>query len=457
MDSSETKKPTSFYCEKKDDRRIERLKENVKEDVYLEWSAREIDFLRFPSGQPTMFTNPMADRDSESSGGRGGYDQANAGIHPYSMYNHLGGVGLDQQMNAALLYSYPYYYMAPLGRMGVGGIGMGGMGGIGGMGMHHQLDLLRKRGRDGEIGTGEHQMVEYEEGGYPYKRRASMHDVIFRMIVPSKHIGRVIGKEGSRIRQIREETGATIKIADPIVQHEERMIIISSNADEDRISNAEAALTCIAKAILKDDDVGDAATVGSDYGATNAIRLLIAGSQAGCLIGVSGQTIDYIRNSSGATVNILAPNQLPLCASAHEYDRVVQLSGDVSDILAALEQIGNVLRENPCTKVISTRSSHHHLGMSSSNLQNSHLQVPPDEYMTSEMTIMEKFVGGLIGRNGYNISRIRNVSGATVKVTGQKGENTRQVFFGGNAQQVAMARMLVESYMYSQLVPQNVL
>ena len=42
------------------------------------------------------------------------------------------------------------------------------------------------------------------------------------------------------------------------------------------------------------------------------------------IFGVSGQNIDQIRNYTGATVTALAQNQLPLCASAHESDRVVQ-------------------------------------------------------------------------------------------------------------------------------------
>lgn len=60
--------------------------------------------------------------------------------------------------------------------------------------------------------------------------------------------------------------------------------------------------------------------------AANAIRLLIAGSQAGSLIGMSGQNIEKLRNSSGAIITVLAHNQLPLCASAHESDRMVQVS-----------------------------------------------------------------------------------------------------------------------------------
>lgn len=83
------------------------------------------------------------------------------------------------------------------------------------------------------------------------------------------------------------------------------------------------SFVCIAD---QDDNNGMIAPrVGTGHSAKNMIRLLIAGSQAGCLIGVSGHSIAEIRNSSGATVQIMAPNHLPSCASAHESDRLVQV------------------------------------------------------------------------------------------------------------------------------------
>lgn len=185
------------------------------------------------------------------------------------------------------------------------------------------------------------------------KRQAKAQDVIFRIVVPSRQIGKVIGKAGHRIQKIREETKATIKIADAIARHEERVIILSSKDNEENIaSDAENALQKIANLILTEDDAGsEAAKAG--HVAANTIRLLIAGSQAGSLIGKSGQNIEKLRSSSGATITILAPNQLPLCASAHESDRVVQISGDVSAVLKAVAEIGYQLRENPPRQVIS--------------------------------------------------------------------------------------------------------
>lgn len=66
--------------------------------------------------------------------------------------------------------------------------------------------------------------------------------------------------------------------------------------------------------------------IGAGHVAANTVRLLIAGTQAGGLIGASGQNIENLRNSSGATITVLGQNQMPLCASLHESDRVVQVS-----------------------------------------------------------------------------------------------------------------------------------
>ncbi|XP_010056407.2 poly(rC)-binding protein 4 [Eucalyptus grandis] len=282
------------------------------------------------------------------------------------------------------------------------------------------------------------------------KRQAVAQDVIFRIVVPSRQIGKVIGKEGCRIQKIREETKATVKIADAIVRHEERVIIISSKDNDNNVTDAENALQEIATLILKEDDGNsEASKVGAVHVAANTLRLLIAGTQAGSLIGMSGQNIEKLRSSSGATITILAPNQLPLCASALESDRVVQISGDIPAVLKALEEIGRQLRENPPRQVISISPAYNY-----NLIRPAQPYVDPNsaDYVTFEMLISETLVGGLIGRSGSNISRIRNESGATIKVYGGKGEQKhRQIQFGGTAQQVALAKQRVDEYIYSQL------
>ncbi|KAE8660706.1 tripeptidyl-peptidase 2-like [Hibiscus syriacus] len=217
-----------------------------------------------------------------------------------------------------------------------------------------QKDLLStaKRRRQEEDPT-----AAYDTGESAPKRLAKAQDVIFRIVVPSKQIGKVIGKGGHRIQKIREDTKANIKIADAIVRYEDRVIIISSKDNENMVSDAENALPQIATLILMEDngstEAAKVGAVGAGHVAANTIRLLIAGSQAGSLIGMSGQNIEKLRSSSGASITILAPNQLPLCASAHESDRVVQISGDFPAVLKALAEIAYQLRENPPRQVIS--------------------------------------------------------------------------------------------------------
>ncbi|XP_050386540.1 RNA-binding KH domain-containing protein PEPPER-like [Argentina anserina] len=288
------------------------------------------------------------------------------------------------------------------------------------------------------------------------KRRANAQDVTFRVVVPSRRIGKVIGKEGCRIQKIREDSKATIKIADAIARNEERVIIISSKDSDDETTDAENALKLITNLILKDDGNGsEAGIIGAGHVVANTIRLLIAGSQAGSLIGMSGQNIEKLRNSSGAAIAILAPSQLPLCASACESDRVVQISGDIPAVQKGLEEIGCQLRENPRQQVISISPGYNYIAIRLPQVQ-AYMDPASAEYITFEMTISETMVGGLIGRSGSNISRIRSESGAMIKVYGGKGEQKhRQIQFCGNAQQVALAKRRVDEYIYSQLIQQT--
>lgn len=69
--------------------------------------------------------------------------------------------------------------------------------------------LKRPREDDAEAGTS----TDVPEA----KRRVKApHDVIYRIVVPSRQIGKVIGRAGHRIQKIRDDAKATIKIADAI-------------------------------------------------------------------------------------------------------------------------------------------------------------------------------------------------------------------------------------------------
>ncbi|KAH9300057.1 hypothetical protein KI387_011640 [Taxus chinensis] len=327
-----------------------------------------------------------------------------------------------------------------------------------------------RKSKDSRRNTSRKRPSYYEEDEeFRGKRVARARDVVFRIVVPSREIGKVIGKQGAKIKIIREETCANIKIADPIAPLEERVIIISSKDKEnEEKSPAEHALIRIVTAILEESGGSTNTTrAGSRHVGPNMLRLLIAGSQAGSLIGMSGNTIKGIREDSGASVQIMPQNHLPFCASASETDRLVQISGEVSQVLKALDHIGATLRENPPKEVISMRPTYYltpgaanrvtllpqsvlpGYAIQSGNFSSLHSKASAKAArgfsafseassafpkVTVEIIISSDVVGGLIGRGGSNISKVRSLSGATVKITGEKDE-TRTVYFEGTAEQ----------------------
>eukprot|EP00249_Psilotum_nudum_P009269 c21823_g1_i1 orf=401-1729(+) len=335
---------------------------------------------------------------------------------------------------------------------------------------------------------------EEDEGGEdPAKRlAASSPEVLFRLLVAPNRIGKVIGKQGMQIKQLREETGAHIKIAEPLSSVEERVVLISSKDEPGQPHcAAERALVRVAMLVIE-PETGDklvTATIGPQHhGGPNMTRLLIAGSQAGSVIGKGGATIKEIRESSGANVRILQRDQLPLCVSAAETDRLVQMSGEIPQVQKALELVAAKLRENPAREVIpnhpnyclTTNMARQQLllaqagftgypfptdntdplamaaygsMLSQDDLLGGYItSVPIIPKVTAEMRVPSSLVGGVIGRGGANITHIRQLSGASVKVTGQKdGTAERIIYFEGTSEQVSAAQSLVQAF----LVPQQ--
>lgn len=314
------------------------------------------------------------------------------------------------------------------------------------------------------------------------KRLATAPEVLFRLLVPANRVGKLIGKQGMHIKQLRDETGARIRIAEAQSPVEDRVVIISSKDEpgEPKCA-AEHALLRVAT-LLIEPGPGDSlvmVTIGPQHHASpNLTRLLIAGSQAGGVIGKGGAGIKEIREMSGAIVRILSKDQLPLCSSASESDRLMQMSGEVPQVQKALELIAAKLRENPPRDTL--KSIHPSLLFTASALQQQMLlsdasqialfdtapfstviqQHDGTEYVVplpiiskvaAEMTVPSSLIGGVIGRGGANITQVRQLSGAAIKVRGQKdGASHRVIYFEGSSEQVSVAQSLVEAFLTQQ-------
>lgn len=170
-------------------------------------------------------------------------------------------------------------------------------------------------------------------------------DTTYCILCQSKKVGSVIGKGGSIIKALREETQAKITVADSVPGSDDRIVIISSpstklarrqdndkNSDNPEIKEengsmephcaAQDALLKVHNRIVEEDLQG---VKNEDKSETVIItRLLVPNNLVGCLLGRKGDVIQKLRSETGASIRVLSAEHLPACAMTT--DELVQVS-----------------------------------------------------------------------------------------------------------------------------------
>ncbi|GFZ15898.1 RNA-binding KH domain-containing protein [Actinidia rufa] len=190
-------------------------------------------------------------------------------------------------------------------------------------------------------------------------------DTVYRILCHSKKIGSVIGKGGSIVKALREETQSKITVADSVAGSDERVIIIyspSSKIHENHKSNedqgaateteddpmephcaAQDALLKVHDRIVEEDLVGGKEDEYDENVVT--ARLLVPNNTVGCLLGRKGDVIQRLRSDTGANIRVLPSDHLPTCAMST--DELVQISGKPAVAKRALYEVSTLLHQNP--------------------------------------------------------------------------------------------------------------
>ncbi|KAE8125954.1 hypothetical protein FH972_020714 [Carpinus fangiana] len=220
--------------------------------------------------------------------------------------------------------------------------------------------------------------------------KSSPGTVVFRLLCPASKTGGVIGKGGSIISEIRQQTGAKVKVEETVPGCDERVVVISGSDKEAEViadlsqkdggeeakmdekhdneieqsennedkesgpvgdpksdkgtSSVQKALLLVFERIIE----GDMETGGGEEDSTKPsiiLRLLVLSSQVGCLLGKGGSVIKQTSAESGAQIRILPRDKLPQCASVA--DELVQITGEVDAVKKALQSVSQQLLENP--------------------------------------------------------------------------------------------------------------
>ncbi|NWR93786.1 PCBP3 protein, partial [Furnarius figulus] len=246
--------------------------------------------------------------------------------------------------------------------------------------------------------------------------------VTLRLVVPASQCGSLIGKGGSKIKEIRESTGAQVQVAgDMLPNSTERAVTISGTPD--------AIIQCVKQicvVMLESPPKGATIPYRPKPASTPVI---FAGGQA---YTIQGQYA--IPHPDQLTkLHQLAMQQTPFTplgqtTPAFPAFAVLTVSGKQrSSIMLPLQAI----TMSPCICP----------GLDAS---------PPAS--THELTIPNDLIGCIIGRQGTKINEIRQMSGAQIKIANAtEGSSERQITITGTPANISLAQYLINARLTSEV------
>ncbi|XP_032362122.1 poly(rC)-binding protein 3-like isoform X7 [Antennarius striatus] len=210
--------------------------------------------------------------------------------------------------------------------------------------------------------------------------------VTLRLVVPASQCGSLIGKGGSKIKEMRESTGAQVQVAgDMLPNSTERAVTISGAP--------EAIIQCVKQ-----------------------ICVVMLESPP------KGATIPY-RPKPASTPVIFSGGQA--------YTIQGQYAIPHPD-LSKLHQLA--MQQTPFTPLGQTTPAFP-AGLDASNQASTH-----------ELTIPNDLIGCIIGRQGTKINEIRQMSGAQIKIANaMEGSSERQITITGTPANISLAQYLINA------------
>ncbi|XP_028159716.1 poly(rC)-binding protein 3 isoform X2 [Ostrinia furnacalis] len=269
--------------------------------------------------------------------------------------------------------------------------------------------------------------------------------ITLRLIVPASQCGSLIGKGGSKIKEIRDVTGANIQVASEMLPNStERAVTISGTCDA--ITQCIYHICCV---MLESPPKG--ATIPYRPKPNVAGPVILAGGQAYTIQGnyaVPAQDavcapVFPLLEVKPPLVGALPPHHL-LPPPLHEHHLMGGLAKSPLAGLAALGLGGlgpaNTGGLNPAAALAALAGSQLRTSNQSRNQ-------PATNQQSHEMTVPNELIGCIIGKGGTKIAEIRQISGAMIRISNceerEGGSTDRTITISGNPDSVALAQYLI--------------
>lgn len=165
----------------------------------------------------------------------------------------------------------------------------------------------------------------------------SGHTDSVRFLIENTQVGAIIGKGGSNVSRIREETGVFLSILKTdIKQVSERIMMMKGDS-----ATIGSAVSAVAQNLRDSHTIrNNTADSSTDIGSTS-IRLLVHRAACGAIIGKAGATIKETQQECGVRIQI-SNDPLP-----NSTDKAVTITGTPAQLKGAMQRILDQLRENP--------------------------------------------------------------------------------------------------------------
>ncbi|ERE88060.1 poly(rC)-binding protein 3 [Cricetulus griseus] len=222
--------------------------------------------------------------------------------------------------------------------------------------------------------------------------------VTLRLVVPASQCGSLIGKGGSKIKEIRESTGAQVQVAgDMLPNSTERAVTISGTPD--------AIIQCVKQiCVVMLESPPKGATIPYRPKPASTPVIFAGGQQLTKLHQLAMQQTPF--PPLGQTNPAFPGEKLPL----HSSEEAQNLMGQSSGLDAS----------------------------------------PPAS--THELTIPNDLIGCIIGRQGTKINEIRQMSGAQIKIANAtEGSSERQITITGTPANISLAQYLINARLTSEV------
>uniref|UniRef100_H3ARK1 K Homology domain-containing protein n=1 Tax=Latimeria chalumnae TaxID=7897 RepID=H3ARK1_LATCH len=260
---------------------------------------------------------------------------------------------------------------------------------------------------------------------------ASKPPVTLRLVVPASQCGSLIGKGGSKIKEIRETTGAQVQVAgDMLPNSTERAVTISGMPD--------AIIQCVKQiCVVMLESPPKGATIPYRPKPASA-PIIFAGGQV---------RPDTILASAGNHTVLAQPQPAPAFTIQGQYAiphpdvSPVHVNHFPFSLICSGQQLLSTL-----TKLHQLAMQHTPftpLGQTTPGFPGLDATTPTSSH---ELTIPNDLIGCIIGRQGSKINEIRQMSGAQIKIANAtEGSTERQVTITGSPANISLAQYLINA------------